>query len=45
MWSDESLLELFSTLNRENDRVSAGNSDEVDPCVKAKFPAKVHVGE
>ena len=43
MWSDESPFELFSTPNRQNDRVWARRSDEVEPCPQVKFPSKVHV--
>ena len=43
MWSDESPFQMFHIPNRQNDRVWARKSDEVEPCVQVKFPAKIHV--
>ena len=43
LWSDECPFELFSTPNRQNDRVWARNPEVVPPCYKVKFPPKVHV--
>ena len=43
MWSDEAPFHLFNTPNRQNDRVWARNSDNVEPCVRVKFPGNIHV--
>ena len=43
LWSDESPFELFPTPNIQNDRVWEKNSPSIEPCLKVKFPAKVHV--
>ena len=42
-WSDESPFELFSTTNRQNDRVWSKNGKDISPVLKVKFPAKVMV--
>ena len=43
LWSDESPFELFSTPNRQNDRIWGKDARSIEPCTKVKFPAKVHV--
>ena len=43
LWSDESPFELFSTPNRQNDRVWSKNGKDISPVFKVKFPAKVMV--
>ena len=43
LWSDEAPFQLFNTPNRQNDRVWARNSAEVEPCVQVKFPGKINV--
>ena len=41
--SDEAPFQLFNTPNRQNDRVWARNSYNVEPCLQVKFPGKIHV--
>ena len=43
LWSDESPFELFSTPNRQNDRVWSKNGKKITPVLKVKFPARVMV--
>ena len=43
LWSDESPFQMLPIPNRQNDRVWARKSAEVEPCVQVKFPAKIHV--
>ena len=43
LWSDEAPFQLFSTPNRQNDRVWAQNSNQVEPYIQVKFPGKIHV--
>ena len=43
LWSDESPFELFSTPNRQNDRVWTHDPRTVPPYNQVKFPLKVHV--
>ena len=43
LWLDESPFELFSTLNRQNDRVWSKNGKKITPVLKVKFPARVMV--
>ena len=40
LWSDESPFEIFSTLNRQNDRVWVINSNSVQPIVKMNSQKK-----
>ena len=43
MWSDKSPFDLFSTPNRQNDRVWTRIPEDIPPCHQIKFPTKVHV--
>ena len=43
LWSDEAPFQLFDTPNRQNDRVWAQNSDNIEPCVQVNFLGKIHV--
>ena len=40
LWSDEAPFQLFSIPNRQNDRVWAQNSNQVEPYIQVKFPGK-----
>ncbi|KAI6659912.1 hypothetical protein LOD99_14252 [Oopsacas minuta] len=42
-WSDESPVELFHSPNRQNDRVWAIGSQNIEPIFQVKFPAKIMV--
>ena len=42
LWSDESPFELFHSPNRQNDRVWATGSKNIEP-IQVKFPGKVMV--
>ena len=43
LWSDESPFELFHSPNRQNDRVWATGSKNIEPIHQVKFPGKVMV--
>lgn len=43
LWSDESPFELFPPTNRQNDRVWAKSSGNIEPVVRKKFPGRVMV--
>ncbi|KAI6652369.1 hypothetical protein LOD99_7383 [Oopsacas minuta] len=42
-WSDESPFELFHSPNRQNDRVWAIGSQNIEPIFQVKFPVKIMV--
>ena len=43
LWSDESPFELFHSPNRQNDRVWANGSKNIEPIHQVKFQGKVMV--
>ena len=43
LWSDESPFQILSMPNRQNDRIWARNSNNIEPIVQMKFPAEIQV--